>query len=375
MQNWHLGPLGLQIMVDQAMMAYILGLEKALVLRLSDDLVPIPPSIDSIMMPDYKNCHSNDDITKNLAFHKYFCRKGGIVNTKYYAACGLGPQFVTGSNLDSDVAVPGKRAGVFPQITGPSVGSFTWFQIKPPSGVHTAAEQVISNYRSRSECTNHPDMGFTYNLIPEGKVRSSEWLELRVNAHAVKALEGVRKVHLYLCSGLRDNGYSPGFENVWVLFAINNKIFGSGFRGNSFCIRANQPNAFDTPSEGAVLGVRFTANESISNIHLPAVHVSGIFLIAADESETPVPSTLAEFPKLPEETASNAPTPSITSSPSLDEAGKATEVPHPSDTEILDGSTEVPHPSDSTEDTPTEVPHPSDDNGVTEVPHPSDGDD
>lgn len=345
-QNWHFGPIGFQVYVDQVIALYLDAIEVALVSMITSRKPTLEvPVLNTLAVEPMPNCqkHASDNTRTTLAIHKYLCAPNGILRTKFYSACGLRPAFIEGSDIGTDVFEPGKTSRALPIIQGPDVVDWSWKQSKPASNVHSASEQNEGNYKSRPECSSFPDIGFSIETVAS-KGHSTAWLPLRINQVAVNALTGAQRIHVYVCTGFRDSGFT-GFDNITMVFAVDGKEWGSGLHGGSKedCVRANQPNGLPTPTEGTVLGIRFVADNAKTT--LPPIRISNLVLLGQDETETAVPSTIFRTP-------TSLPAPSIqvtgiSESPTYDENDP-------------NKPTVVPHPGDDGEDEPTVVPHPGD---------------
>jgi len=363
MQNWHLGPIGFQVLIDQAMFLYADALEIALESMINKKQLDRPSTAQELTYSPPSNCasHVKDDArTTPVLLYKYWCTEEGFNNANFYCATGFLPQWTIGSNLGVDMFEPAaKRDNAFPKI-GNGASEWKWVQHKSPSGIGHASEMNEANYVGRPECSTFIDIGFSLRTAQAAV--QTEWLALEIPLAATKALKGVKKVHVFICTGQRDKGFSD-FGNFTAVFGVNGKVWGEGSVGPwGQCFRLNQPNALEVFSTETILGVRFISPSP--TVKMPVI-VGEVLLIGEEGDVTPVPSNAMNIPTAP-------PVANPTQQPVVIPNGKDDDGDDPNKPTV------VPHPDDDDDDpnTPTVVPHPDDDdddpNKPTVVPHPGD---
>jgi len=399
MQNWHLGPIGLQILVDEVVFLYAEAVEMALESIVArQDLPPLPQRVSSIISnrqlgaynPTYwcaKHDKSNTDVYRlPLPYYLYYCgmTNDELVALRVHCATGSHPQFNgPGFELGNDMFLPAQGdANPFPAI-GNNAAKWEYNRIKRPSGIGYATEAKESGYAQRPECSAFIDIGFA--VVTSKPAAETEWLTFRVPDRAAETLRGAKRVNIYLCEGQRTAKF-VNLGNYTAVFGINGKVWGESRKGPwPSCIRLNAPNPVETFQPGTVFGVRFYLTNPAS-LPLQPILVGNIQIISADRPEydlTPRPSRAATAP-------THQPVPiAVTARPSafmptpqptvVTQTEEVTEVPHQDDDEgNVEGPTEVPHQGDDEGNVegPTEVPHQGDDEGnvegPTEVPHQGD---
>lgn len=126
-----------------------------------------------------------------------------------------------------------------------------------------------SNYAGRAECTVFPDVGYVYTATMWDKgtllQTATEWLGLQF-ASIEQSLRQAKRVHVYLCTGKRDQKQAPMSKlgNFTVQVGINGKVLGRRdfVSPNEDClsITAN-PIPMLQPSD--VLGIQFISTDDV----------------------------------------------------------------------------------------------------------------
>ena len=267
------------------------------------------------------------------SFLRYMCKEETFNKFTFQCATGFSPQYQSGSNLNTDFFQPAQTDKNNPFAPVGNIG-WTYKQIKRTSRMGHPAEFDESDYSKRPGCSEFHDEGFA--LVSKLTSEGTDWLSLRMPETAVKRLEGASHMHVYVCAGERDEGFSK-HGLLSILFGVNGKVWGSGFLNQAVpkfknCIRVTNPNPVEVLKPGEFFALRFQDFQKVQN---QDIVVGSIFLVGDQGEVTPIPSVLAVAPP----TKTRSPSQGITASPSLLVSGEGEEeddfspttVPHEGD--------------------------------------------